>query len=102
MKIRVRSNAMRIRSKVWRYPEFGGWHFFTIGARASAEIRAAVKERPKAFGSIRVKARVGKAEWTTSVFPTKEGTYLLPIKAAIRAQASIEEGDEVTVQLTLL
>ncbi len=93
---------MRIRSKVWRYPEFGGWHFFPIGERASLEIRAAVKAKPKAFGSIRVKAQIGKAAWTTSVFPTKEGTYLLPIKAAIRAQASIEEGDTVTIHLTLL
>ncbi len=91
-----------IRSKVWRYPEFGGWHFFTIDERASLQIRAAVKAKPKAFGSIRVRAQVGKVSWTTSVFPAKEGTYLLPIKAAIRAQASIEEGDTITIQLSLL
>lgn len=93
---------MKLRSKVWRYPEFGGWHFFTIVERAAVQIRAAVKAKPKAFGSIRVRAQIGKVSWTTSVFPTKEGTYLLPIKSAVRTQTSIEEGDEVTVQLTLL
>ena len=94
--------TLRVKGKVWKYSGFGGWHFFTIGKSLSAEIRGAMKLRTRGFGSIRVMAQIGETEWNTSIFPTKEGTYLLPIKSAVRSHASIEEGDVVTVQLILL
>jgi hypothetical protein len=37
------------------------------------------------------------------VFPDKEsGSYVLPVKQAVRKAAAIEEGDPVTVTLSLV
>jgi hypothetical protein len=47
---------------------------------------------------IPVHVRIGKTEWQTSLFP-KDGLYLVPIKASVRAAENLEEGDGVTIQL---
>jgi hypothetical protein len=47
---------------------------------------------------IPVHVRIGKSEWTTSLFP-KDGRYLVPIKASIRQAEKLEEGDIVTLRL---
>ena len=40
--------------------------------------------------------------WRTSVFPQKDGGYILPVKAEVRRRAGIAAGDLVTVALELL
>lgn len=61
------------------------------------------KYRPKGpgFGSIRVKVKIGKTSWNTSLFPSKEGSYLLAIKASVRAKEGIGENDVVKITCTL-
>ena len=54
------------------------------------------------FGSVRVEARIGDVSWTTSLFPQREGGYILPLKADIRRRAGIVAGDEVIVRLKLV
>jgi len=93
--------TLRIRGKIWRYPGYGGWHFFTVGKTMSSRIKALMKGEIRGFGSIRVKAQIGKTEWKTSIFPTKEGTYLLPVKATVRQKEGISTDDVVVVQLKL-
>jgi len=90
-----------VKGKVWKYPGFGGWHFFTIGKTVTASIKRANKCPRRGFGSIYVKAKIGKTSWRTSIFPTKEGTYLLALKADVRKKEQIGMGDTITVQLTL-
>ncbi len=51
---------------------------------------------------IRIKATIGKTSWTTSLFPTKDGPYLLAIKADVRHKENIAEGDTIKVSCTLL
>jgi hypothetical protein len=47
---------------------------------------------------IPVKARIGKTEWKTSLFP-KDGLYIVPLKDSVRKAERLEEGDKVTVRL---
>ena len=94
--------TLNIRGKIWKYPGIGGWHFIPIGKSASSRIRTLMKDQTRGFGSIRVKARIGKTGWSTSVFPTKEKTFLLPVKSNVRKNERIETGDLVFVQLTFL
>ena len=84
--------------------EGGGWHFLTVPEEPSAGIRveATAAGPRRGFGSVRVDARIGEVAWRTSVFPQKDGTYLLPVKADVRRQAGIAAGDEATVVLALL
>ncbi len=90
-----------VKGKVWKYPGPGGWYFVTLGKTVSARIRKMNQSHRRGFGSIHVKATIGATEWKTSIFPTKEGTYLLAIKAEVRKKEGIEEGDNVTVRVTL-
>ena len=91
--------------------EGGSWHFVTIPAEESVEIRleAAASGIRRGFGSVRVRASInpstssGRAViWTTSIFPQKSGGYLLPIKAKVRRDAGIAADDVVTVSLELV
>ena len=52
------------------------------------------------WGAIPVKARIGRTDFTTSLFPKGE-LYLVPIKDAVRRAEGLTLGDEVTVQLRL-
>ena len=78
------------------------WHFISIGAEESIEIRVHGLANPRGFGSVRVAASIGEVTWRTSVFPQKSGGYLLPVKADVRRRAGIVAGDELTVKLDLL
>ena len=82
--------------------ERGSWHFFTVPEERSDEIRAHCLASMRGFKSARVEARIADVSWRTSVFPVKDGGYILPVKAEIRRKTSIAAGDEVTVELELL
>ena len=57
----------------------------------------------RGFGSRRVEVTVGLTTWRTSIFPDKEsGSFLLPVKADVRKQEQLDDGDPVTVYMTLL
>ena len=78
------------------------WHFLTVPADQAVEIRVATLGPRSGFGSVRVEATVGDVRWRTSIFPQKEGAYLLPVKAEVRRRAGIGPGDDVTFTLDLV
>lgn len=80
----------------------GSWHFVTIPADRSDEIRAHCLASMRGFKSARVAAEINGVTWRTSVFPQKSGGYLLPVKKEVRCKAAIAAGDQVTVTLELL
>jgi hypothetical protein len=80
----------------------GAWHFLTVPEEEAVEIRAHSLLNRGGFGSVKVEATINGVTWRTSVFPQKSGGYLLPVKAAVRREAGIAEGDAVTVALELL
>lgn len=84
--------------------EGGSWHFVTIPPDEAVEIRmeSAASGIRRGFGSVRVAASINAVAWKTSIFPQKSGGYLLPVKAAVRRDAGIAAGDDVTVTIELL
>ena len=56
----------------------------------------------RGFGSVKVKALIGVSEWTTSLFPQKDGTWFLPVKAAVRRAEGLEEGAQTLAMIELL
>ena len=82
--------------------ETGSWHFLTVPADQAVEIRVATLGLRAAFGSVRVEASIGDVTWRTSIFPQKEGGYLLPVKGEVRRRAGIGPGDEVRFTLELV
>jgi hypothetical protein len=52
------------------------------------------------WGVIPVEAEIGEVTFTTSLFP-RDGTYLLPVKTAVRRSAGLALGDRVKVQIRI-
>lgn len=73
-----------------------------IPAGISDEITDLTEGRRKGFGSVRVAVTVGGSSWQTSVFPSKDGTYVLPVKKPVRLAESLTEGAPVHARLQLV
>jgi len=67
---------------------------------AAAEIGRVARAATYGWGCIPVEARVGGARFKTSLFP-KDGTFLLPLKVAVRRQTDITAGDTIAVEMTI-
>lgn len=82
----------------WRGP--APFLFVAIPDKQSRDIKAISKEATYGWGVIPVHARIGKTEFTTSLFP-KDGRYLVPIKMVVQKAENIGEGDKVTIRLEI-
>ncbi|PZF81315.1 DUF1905 domain-containing protein [Jiangella anatolica] len=81
----------------------GSWRFVTLPADVSDDIRSRPRPPRPGFGSLRVDVRLGGSSWSTSIFPdASSGCYVLPVKKAVRVAEGVDDGDAVTVELTLL
>lgn len=79
------------------------WHFITLPKDSGKEIALLSESSKKAFGSVRVQAKIADCIWSTSVFPdNKAGSYILPVKKGVRKQTKTKAGDRVTVTIDLL
>ena len=95
------SDAFAFDATLWLYPGKGGWVFATLPTDTADEI---LDTHPATggFGSIKVNVCIGRTEWSTSLFPdTKAGSFVLPVKRAVREAKSVEVGDTVRIHLTL-
>lgn len=82
----------------WRGP--APFHFVEVPDEQSAAIEAVASMVTYGWGAIPVRARIGRTEFTTSLFP-KGDTYLVPIKVAVRRAEGLALGDEVAIHLEL-
>ena len=99
---RTVTTSYTFRAELWLYPGEAGWHFITLPLDVADEIRETTALLRKGFGSVRVTAEIGGHAWQTSLFPdAKSGSYLLPVKKAVRTAARLSTGDEVEVRVTV-
>jgi hypothetical protein len=82
----------------WRGPS--PYYFVPVPTEESADIREVAAMATYGWGVIPVEARVGETAFETSLFP-KDGSYLLPLKDAVRRPNSLAAGDDVTVMMTI-
>ncbi|OGG57819.1 hypothetical protein A2853_04135 [Candidatus Kaiserbacteria bacterium RIFCSPHIGHO2_01_FULL_55_17] len=82
--------------------QVGAWHFVHVDKAQSAKIKEKYAGPRRGFGAVRVSVKIGKTTWQTSIFPDKRsGTYLLPLKAAVRRAEGIFEGETITFTLEI-
>ncbi len=86
----------------WAAREDSAWFFTSVPPELSDDIRE-IPRPYRGFGSVRVRARVGGSEWTTSIFPSSgTGSYVLPLKKSVRDAEQLVDGGPVTVRLEVL
>lgn len=82
----------------WRGPS--PFHFVTVPDDLAVAIRAVAADVTYGWGMVPVFVRIGDARFQTSLWP-KNGTYIVPIKDAIRSAEHLAVGDMVTVVLAI-
>lgn len=80
----------------WRGP--APYFFVAVPEGPSRDIKSISHLVTYGWGVIPVRARIGRTEFETSLFP-KDGRYLLPLKVVVRKAENLAEGDEVTVRM---
>lgn len=96
------NNFFSFQAKVWIWPsESASWYFVYVDKNLTDIIK---KQAPKQhMGMVRVEAQIGKTCWKTSLFPNKkEACFIIPIKKKVREMEDIYDGDNITIQISLL
>jgi len=91
---------LNFQGELWQWRGPAPYYFITVPDDASAAIRAISSIVTYGWGVIPVRVWIGGSRWKTSLFP-KDGRYLVPIKAAIRAAERLAEGDSVAVRIVV-
>jgi hypothetical protein len=85
----------------WREDEPGSWVFVTLPPDIGEELAIAAGPR-NGFGSVKVVATIGESTWSTSVFPEGGGgSFVLPVKKAVRKAEALDVGDAPRVRVAL-
>lgn len=89
-------------SELWASDAVDSWVFVTVPPELGDDIRLA-SGPPKGFGSVRVEVTIGATTWRTSVFPDAAlGSFVLPVKRAVRTAEDLEAGETARVVLRVL
>ncbi len=84
--------------KIWYWRGPSPFYFVTVPEQPSNDLKELSEFVTYGWGMIPVTVRIGKTEWKTSLFP-KDGRYIVPLKDRVRKAESLDEGDDVTIQL---
>ena len=100
------THTVAFTSPCWLYAGKGAWYFVTLPPDSAAEIsyfsKALNGGKRTGWGSVRVTVQVGETVWQTSLFPdSKNKSYVLPIKAAVRKAENIVEGNILEVRVSM-
>ena len=102
----VRQHMVEFSAKCWLYSGKSAWYFLTLPTDIATEIsyfsKALYGGKRMGWGSVKVTVQVGKTSWQTSLFPdSKNKSYVLPLKAAVRKAENIIEGRTVKVCVSI-
>jgi hypothetical protein len=85
---------------VWEWRGPAPFHFVSVPAEDAEEIKDAASRVSYGWGMIPVSATIGATSFTTSLWP-KNGSYVLPLKDAVRNAEGIELDDVIDVSFVL-
>lgn len=85
---------------VWEWRGPAPFYFVTVPDEDSKEIKAIERLVTYGWGMIPATVQIGKTRWKTALWP-KDGNYVVPLKAFVRKDEKIGEGDTVAITLTI-
>ena len=80
----------------WRGP--APFYFAPVPDAQVKKIKEIAAQLTYGWGVIPARVKIGKTEFTTSLFP-RQGGYMVPIKNVVRLAEDLEVDDKITVQL---
>jgi hypothetical protein len=89
---------LTVHGEVWWWRGPSPYHFVTVSDADAEELKAISPDVSYGWGMIPVAGTLGATSFTTALWP-KNGSYVVPLKDAVRAAEDVELGDEVTVHL---
>jgi hypothetical protein len=89
---------LKFSGEIWFWRGPAPWYFITVPEPHCGQLDAVSSLVSYGWGVIPVRAEIGATEWSTSLFP-KDGSYLVPVKAAVRKAEGLDLGDTVEVRL---
>lgn len=93
--------SWNIKGKVFVWPGVGGWHFVYVDKDTTQKIKKVSKTYGAGF--VKIKAKINKTEWDTSLFPyKKENVFLISIKKEVRKKEDVFPGEEVKIKINLI
>src|SRR3989344_878638 len=114
MKLKINRKKFKFKSKVIVWPsgyqkdDSGNWRFARVPEKISDKIKELqVKEikkgrKRRGWGAVYARAKIGKSEWVTSVFPDRHSaTYILPLKKQIRYEENLYDGIDINVSIEI-
>ncbi|WP_425940307.1 DUF1905 domain-containing protein [Ornithinimicrobium sp. W1665] len=82
----------------WRGP--APFHFLVLPPADADWLHAVVREITYGWGMVPVTGRIGGTSFTTSLWP-RHGSFVVPLKDAVRAAEDVGLGDVVTAEVWL-
>jgi hypothetical protein len=92
--------TVEFRGSIWCWRGPAPWYFVTVTEAERQALKALSGSVTYGWGMIPATVCIGKTRWATALWP-KDGSYIVPIKAAVRQAEKLAEGDEVTVRLEI-
>lgn len=86
--------------EIWQWRGPAPYYFVTVPETESLDLQTVSAAVTYGWGMIPVQARIGGTEWSTSLWP-KDGRYVVPLKDAVRTAEGLDDGDTVTLRLTI-
>lgn len=88
----------------WQARPDASWFFVDLPGDVSEMIREMQDPAlARGFGSVRVRVSIGGSTWKTSIFPSSgTGSYVLPLKRAVRDAEDLTEGGTARARVELV
>jgi hypothetical protein len=84
---------------VWFWKGPSPFYFVTVPADQASEIREISHALTYGWGMVPCSVTIGATTFETALWP-KEGSYIVPLKVAVRRAESIDVDQEVDITLT--
>lgn len=96
------SKTFTFKNKVWKDPVSSGWFFVDIDNIVSRKIKELPDKNVSKLGLVKAVATIGNTSWKTTLFPTKQGNYVISVIKTVRKKEKIEDRDimEVKIEIT--
>ncbi len=91
---------LRFSGEIWYWRGPSPYHFVAVPEQHGRDVREVALMVSYGWGVIPVAVRIGRTNWTTSLFP-KDGQYQVPLKDAVRKAEGLTLGDTVAIRLMI-